>query len=402
MTRISKAWWGDDLATLSRVLADQLHAEFHRLRLGNSDTISPWLWKSNTELSAILGHDIDSLDLMSLSAAVAELIPGCTVDPGLMRAVQFGAWCRAVGDTVKDGTATVTFRSSGSTGAPKSALHALAQLEEEAASLAELLGAGRLRILSALPSHHAYGFIHSVLLPRHLGGLPVEDLRRKNPSELASLLKPGDLVLGHPAFWQAAVRGMATPFPANVVGVTSSAPCPVGTALDLERAGLARLIQVYGASETAGIGWRDDPTARYSLFPAWQRGGQGLVRAGRWMELPDRLDWDENDRFHVLGRRDGLVQVGGMNVDPAGVRLALMTHPEVEDVAVRIMRADEGQRLKAFIVPRPVDCDRTLLRAELHRFAATILPSVERPGAYSFGSALPLNDLGKAADWLVV
>lgn len=402
MVRVPKGWWGRNQATLSRVLADQLHAEFCRLRLGNVTAVPPWMWRHDTSLSAVLGNDVDSLDLMSLSAAVAELVPGCAVDLALMRTTSFGAWCCAVADTVQDEPSAVTFRSSGSTGAPKSVTHGLAQLEEEAASLAGLLGAGRLRILSAIPPHHAYGFIHSVLLPRHLGGLPVEDLRKYNASELASLLRPGDLVLGHPDFWQAAVRGMAMPFPANVVAVTSSAPCPVATALSLEHAGLERLVQVYGASETAGIGWRDDPNARYRLLPAWRRDGHGLVRAGRWTELPDRLDWDENDCFHVLGRHDQLVQVGGVNVDPARVRIMLMTHPEVGDVAVRLMRADEGHRLKAFVVPKSDDCDRPVLRERLRRFAAETLLPVERPSAYSFGPALPLNDLGKAADWLVV
>lgn len=402
MTSIPKNWWGSNRATLSRVLAHQLYAEFARLRLGNIGAAPPWLWKDDTSLSETLGDDVDSLDLMSLSAAVAELVPGCSVEPGLMLTAAFGTWCNAVADSVQDEPTTVTFRSSGSTGAFKSTTHRLAELEEEAASLAILLGAGRLRVLSAIPAHHAYGFIHSVLLPRHLRDLPLEDVRNHSPSELTSQSRAGDLVLGHPAFWHAAVRGMSRPFPADVVGVTSSAPCPPATALDLQGAGLARLVQIYGASETGGIGWRDDPSARYSLLPVWHRDGDGLMRTGQWIKPPDRLDWDENDRFHVVGRHDQSIQVGGINVDPAQVRIALMAHPEVGDVAVRTMRADEGQRLKAFIVPKLKGCDRIRLRAELRRFAVATLPPQDRPGAYSFGAALPVNDLGKDADWLVV
>lgn len=402
VTRLPRAWWGSDRTTLSRVLAHQLHAEFARLRLGGTSAVPPWLWNDGTGLSEMLGDDVDSLDLMSLSAAVAELLPGYSVEPGLIRTAAFGAWCAAAANSVRDQPTTVTFRSSGSTGISRSTTHPLAQLEEEAASLAILLGNGRRRVLSAVPAHHAYGFIHSVLLPRHLGGLPLEDLRHHNPSELTLQLRPGDLVLGHPAFWHAAVRGMLKPFPADVVAVTSSAPCPPATALDLERAGLARLVQVYGTSETAGIGWRDDPLARYTLLPAWQRDGHGLKRDGQPVEPPDRLDWDGNDRFHVLGRHDQSIQIGGLNVDPKQVRDALSAHPEVACVAVQMMRADEGQRLKAFVVPRIEDCDRTRLRADLRRFATAALPPQDRPGAYSFGPALPVNDLGKAADWLVV
>jgi acyl-CoA synthetase (AMP-forming)/AMP-acid ligase II len=47
------------------------------------------------------------------------------------------------------------------------------------------------------------------------------------------------------------------------------------------------------------------------------------------------------------------VQVAGVNVWPQRVAEALRAHPDVLDAVVRPMRADEGERLKAFVVPRP-------------------------------------------------
>jgi long-chain acyl-CoA synthetase len=395
------SWWGTDRRTLSRVLADQLHAELRRLRLGAPGGPPPWIWTNATRLDELGPAAIDSLDLLSLSAATAELLPDGGLGPGLMQARCFGAWCDAVAGSVRRPPRHVTFRSSGSTGVPRRTTHTLACLETEARALASLIGYSRRRVLSAIPSHHAYGFIHSVLLPRHLGGLPVVELRGHAPAELATLLRPGDLVLGHPAFWDAALRGLSGSLPMDAVGVTSSAPCPAETAIGLRQAGLARLLQVYGASETGGIGWRDDPARPYELLPGWRRDGNGLLREGQPIEAPDLLDWEDDDRFRVIGRRDGAVQVGGINVIPGQVSAVLMQHPAVAALTVRLMRPEEGNRLKAFVVPAFNAPASDELRAELHRFATANLAPGERPGSYSFGPALLRTELGKLADWVV-
>jgi long-chain acyl-CoA synthetase len=393
------SWWGTDQRTLSRVLADQLHAELRRLRLGAPGGPPPWSWTDATRLDELGPAAIDSLDLLSLSAATAELLPEGSLGPGLMQARCFGAWCDAVAGSVRRPPRHVTFRSSGSIGEPRRTTHALPCLETEAKALASLIGNGRRRVLSAIPAHHAYGFIHSVLLPRHLGNLPIVELRGHTPADLATLLRPGDLVLGHPAFWDAALRGMSGSLPVDAVGVTSSAPCPAETAIGLRQAGLARLLQVYGASETAGIGWRDDPAQPYKLLSGWRRDGDGLRRGEQPVEAPDLLSWEQDDRFRVVGRRDGAVQVGGVNVIPGQVSVALMRHPAVADIAVRPMRLEEGSRLKAFVVPAAGAPASDELRAELHHFATATLTSAERPGAYSFGPALPRTELGKLTDW---
>lgn len=398
-SRAKGFWWGAERHSLFRVLADQLHAELRRLRLGPPGGPPPWRWTRATRLDELGPAAVDSLDLLSLSTAVAELVQDRNAGLGLLEARSFGALCDAVAGAVSRPPQQVIFRSSGSTGTPKRATHALASLEAEAAALASLVGGGRRRVLSAVPAHHIYGFIHSVLLPQRLGGLPVVELRAHAPAALAALLRPGDLVLGHPTFWDAAQRELAGTLPTDVIGVTSTAPCPDSTALGLMQAGLARLLQVYGSSETAGVGWRDDPAAPYALLPGWQRDGDGLRQGHRAIQPPDLLVWEQGDRFRVLGRRDGAVQVAGSNVVPDQVRAALARHPAVADAAVRPMRQEEGNRLKAFVVPAADAADLDELRAELRRFAVATLAPAERPGAYSFGPALPRTKLGKLTDW---
>ena len=95
-------------------------------------------------------------------------------------------------------------------------------------------------------------------------------------------------------------------------------------------AGLSRLLQVHGSSETAGIGWRDDPDGPYTVLAHWDRDtpphpqhdvGQmrrapapGGPAASETVVAPDRLEWLDRRRYHVRGRQDGAVQVGGVNV----------------------------------------------------------------------------------------
>ncbi len=399
-SRARDFWWGAERHSLSRVLADQLHAELRRLRLGPPGGPPPWRWTRATRLDELGPAAIDSLDLLSLSTAVAELVPDSSAGFGFLETRSFGALCDAVAGAASCPPQRVTFRSSGSTGAPRCVTHALASLEAEAAALASLVGNGRRRVLSAVPAHHIYGFIHSVLLPQCLGGLPVVELRAHAPAALATLLRPGDLVLGHPAFWNAVQRELAGTLPTDVIGVTSTAPCPDSTALGLLQAGLARLLQIYGSSETAGVGWRDDPAAPYALLPGWRRNGDGLLRGHKAVQPPDLLVWEHDDRFRVLGRRDGAVQVAGFNVIPDQVRAALARHPGVADAAVRPMCQEEGNRLKAFVVPAADAADLDELQAELRRFAVATLTPAERPGAYSFGPALPRTELGKLTDWV--
>ena len=392
-------WWGADSRVRRRVLADQLYAELARLRLGAPGGPPPWLWTGDTPIGGDSAA-IDSLDLLSLGAATAELLPDAVLRaPASQR---FGDWCAAASPAEPARLTQITFRSSGSTGAPKRTTHPLERLDREAASFAALIG-DRRRVLCAIPSHHAYGFIHSVLLPRHFPGLPaaseVVELRGCTVSEVASLLRAGDLVLGHPMFWAAVLRAIAGQLPPGIVGVTSSAPCPDETALGLRAAGLARLLQVYGSAETAGIGWRDDPASSYSLLPGWHHDAGGLRRDGRPVPTPDRLAWD-GIQFRVLGRHDRMVQVSGVNVSLDEVARILGRHPTVSAIAVRTMRPDEGDRLKAFVVPAESTVDVGALQEKLRRFAVAHLSPAQCPGVYTFGTALPRSGMGKQADWI--
>ncbi|HEY8360691.1 MAG TPA: AMP-binding protein [Ramlibacter sp.] len=397
------SWWrsGDGLR---RFVFDFVAGELSHLRPGAP--VRRDAWSETLALDADLG--VDSLELLALAGAFAQSLHlhESGVEDWLLARRRLADWIEIARAGLEHFEDSLTFRTSGSTGTPKPCVHSLATLRQETRQLAALFPA-RSRVLCAVPAHHIYGFLFTVLLPRTLG-LPddaVVDVRGSVPASLARIARAGDLVVGHPDFWSAAGQGNQ-PLPPDVIGVTSTAPCPDGVSAAMERAGLSRLFQIYGSSETAGIGWRSSQRDPYALFPHWSFASDedALVRrlpdgSLQPASSPDALQRIGERHFRVGPRHDDAVQVGGTNVFPAQVRDVLLAHPMVEDAAVRLMRPEEGGRLKAFVVPKR---ETEGLQVELQKWIATRLPTAARPKAITLGNALPTSDAGKLADWPVV
>ena len=391
------AWWRE-AGLLERYLGDLLQGELAALRPGRAPAAPP---SANDDLVEALG--LDSLEWLALSAALGELAPAALQgdrDPPR----RWDAWLALVREGLATGPSALTVRSSGSTGAPRRSTHPLPELWQEMQAMARVIGP-RQRVVCLVRSHHIYGFLFGVLLPRVWGGVPVLHLPGEQLARLPAQVRPGDLVVGYPEGW-AALSRLVPQWPADVVGVTSTAPCPPATAQAAIDSGLTRLLQVYGSSETAGIGWRDQPDGAYRLHPfwrrdpvdpgtLWRRSPEGSESARR---VPDALDFEDEQHFRPAGRLDGVVQVGGVNVQPAAVAEALRRHPGVAEAAVRPHAVAGGAlRLKAFVVPR--HGASPALAQELLDWAARQLAPAARPVHVRVGPALPTGAMGKAADW---
>lgn len=400
-------WWRNE-PLLRRFVCDLLAAEFTAMRpAGVALPSMPW----DLALHLRLDLGADSLELLQLATAFAGAIHlhETGIEDHLLARPTLGDWVLVAQAGLVQFSARLSFRTSGSTGQPKTCTHALTALWQEAEALARLFPQ-RVRILSAVPSHHIYGFLFTVLLPHALeiAAEPVVDLRSASAVRLRQLAGPGDLVVAHPAFWQAAVqvlRGIAP----DVLGVTSTAPCPDRLSADVRAAGLSSLTQIFGSSETAGLGWRDHESRPFALFEFWRRDPareHGLARVMADGSLTpftagDALAWTDDRHFLPCGRRDAAVQVGGVNVFPDAVKKALLAHPEVHDAAVRLMRSDEGVRLKAFIVPTNAQADPVALHVRLTAWIDARLSAPERPRALTFGAQCPIGQNGKDADWII-
>jgi long-chain acyl-CoA synthetase len=402
--------WHQQPGALARFIADLVVAETAHLRPGAAALpAGPW------PLETALGEDglgLDSLERMSVAAALSEALhlhESGVEDLLSLGSTTFGEWLQIASRALSHFDGRVTFRTSGSSGKPKACTHTLADLQQETRFLASLLGgqpAPLRRVLTAVPAHHIYGFLFTVLLPAELGDLPVQDVRHVTVNNLPQRMTAGDLLVSHPAHWALLARH-ANAWGPGVVGTTSTAPCPNEIAQALVDGGLQRLVQVYGSSETAGIAWRDAPAAHYELMAHWTRiEGQAneLLRVSdnmvpRTFPMQDALTWHSQRHFSVAGRLDQAVQVGGINVFPSRVRDVLLQHPEVSDAAVRLMTVHDSTRLKAYVVPKP-DAVTTDLGQRLDTWLALRLSAAERPRAFALGAQLPRNAQGKLVDWV--
>ena len=359
-------------------------------------------------LSRDLG--VDSIELVAVASALNALLHlhEAGVEDQLLMRPTVASWVETAIEGLEAFDRSVTFQTSGSRGAPKRCTHAVADLLQEIEALAPRF-VGRRRVLSAVRSQHIYGFLFTALLPPRLGvpGSDVLDVRQVPPSALPARLRAGDLVIGYPDFWRS-IANEPTGFPGGVIGVTSTAPCPDDLTRDLQRAGLDTLVQVYGSTETGGVGVRTSAEMPFALLPYLHRdegNRDALIRVssdgGRaGVSLQDTVEWHDDRHFRPLGRIDGIVQVAGVNVSPARVRAIIVEHPDVDDAVVRLMNAGTTPRLKAFVVPRRGDADLDALQGEIEADLTRRLTAAERPRAYTFGSALPVDAMGKAADWM--
>ncbi|NCC26538.1 MAG: GNAT family N-acetyltransferase, partial [Deltaproteobacteria bacterium] len=189
---------------------------------------------------------------------------------------------------------------------------------------------------------------------------------------------------------------------------TSTGPCPADIIRSLKRQGLGMMVEIYGSSESGAMGYRFSPDDPLTLMATWKRFGEDrfvreLEHGGQSepFEFQDALEWVDENRFVVKKRLDSAVQVAGINVYPARIREALLAHEAVADCAVRLMRPEEGDRLKAFVVLAPGFEAGPKMRDDLRVYLAGMLHRVEQPGSITFGPELPTNEMGKLADWTI-
>lgn len=261
------------------------------------------------------------------------------------------------------------FETSGSTGTPKRVTHVSALLRREAAYFLTRLRRPS-RVVRFVPPQHLYGYIFSVLLPE-LAGVPIFDARTFYNGYRPARFAPDDLIVAAPHQWRW-LFNRGTVFPSSVQGVSSTSPCPA------DLFGHVQLIDVYGSTETSGVGYRFHSDHPYELLPWWRRGDPAI-------EQNDFIRWVDNHHFFVEGRRDGAVQISGVNIFPSVIESRLRLLPGVADCVVRLMHPTQGRRLKAFLIPHPgADLD------SLQRRIALEFTGPEELAVIHFGAEIPL------------
>jgi long-chain acyl-CoA synthetase len=348
----------------------------------------------------------DSLELVTISSLVADtfFIHESGLEDLLLARPTLTDWSQIILRSLAHYDEKLSFFTSGSGGRPKNVTHRSDHLLTDVRALEERLDPGtRNRMVSLVPPHHIYGFIFSVLIPA-IAGLEVLDLQ-PGSRRFAS----GDFIIATPAIvsqWRA--RDLS--FPQDIVVSVSSAPFPEEDFVWLLDRGV-QVWEIFGSTETGTIGTRRHPADPFEIMPFWNAGTGELLRDGspKPVALNDRLRWIDERRFFPAGRLDEIVQINGHNVSPRHVAEILSRADGIADAAVRPYHSPSGLRLKAFIVPDAspghgpqgggIPEDRLI--DQLRSYARHALADHERPSDYRIGDKLPVNSMGKAADWSI-
>jgi acyl-coenzyme A synthetase/AMP-(fatty) acid ligase len=137
---------------------------------------------------------------------------------------------------------------------------------------------------------------------------------------------------------------------------------------------------------------RSNRTARCYLGDQHQtlRDGEGFVNTG------DVLEFRE-DRYHFVGRGDGMINVGGMKVYPEEVEAVINGHPEVEMSLVHTKKNPiTGALVVADVVLKSApETGGGEVRTDILRHCREALPSHKVPATINFVPALAVADTGK-------
>lgn len=118
-----------------------------------------------------------------------------------------------------------------------------------------------------------------------------------------------------------------------------------------------------------------------------------------WSTLGDVGYLDDDNFLFLTDRKAYMVITGGVNVYPQEAENALITHPQVVDVAVFGVPNDEfGEEVKAIVQPKAMpatDDEAAALAAELIAYCRSQLADVKCPRSIDFRDELPRHPTGK-------
>ena len=310
--------------------------------------------------------------------------------------------------------------TSGTTGAPKGAVHTHASLR---AGVTSLLGAWEWeaadRLLLCLPLFHVHGLCAGLFGTLSAGASAVVFDRFDETAVLdAAGAGAGSMFFGVPTMYhRLAASGRAAELAALRLCVSGSAPLAADLCRHLAADGV-EILERYGMTETlltvsnplrgerrpgsvgfplpgveAAIDEPDDQGVGELLVrgPSLCRGywGQGALAPDGWFATGDLVSVADDEYLTIRGRRTELIITGGHNVYPAEVETVLARHPGVSEVAVVGLPSEEwGEVVVAFVVGDP---DPDSLRAH----AAAELAPYKCPRELRFVDTLPRNALGK-------
>ena len=302
-----------------------------------------------------------------------------------------GDQCVAIGHT------------SGSTGQPTAHRKTWAQLLASNARnhgvLGSILGDG-FHLIATVPSQHMYGLEMSIVLPFG-GDVSVTCEKPFFAGDIIACIDalPAPRALVTTPLHLRALLDAALPIPPLQAIVTATAPLSRELAQAAEQASGARVIEVFGSTETCVIAHRQ--TAReevWTLHEGVETHAQpdGTRVSAPWLPedvlLADLMEQPDPRHFLLRGRHADMLEIAGKRASLNDLTRRLLDIPGVEDAAVlQVERAHaRGARRLTALVVAPDLSEQHILDCLRQQIDPVFLP---RP-LYRVGK-LPRNSIGK-------
>lgn len=306
--------------------------------------------------------------------------------------------------------ATVVIFTSGATGQPKPIIKRLIQLQNEIAVLEVLWGKqlGGSEIVSTVSHQHIYGLLFRVLWPLSAGRCFHSPIYL-NPEILVNNIKD------YPACWVASpahLKRLDGDSPWDGIGkmsaiFSSGGAMPAASKQQIKSSSGQQPIEIYGSSETGGIGWRQQDEA-WTLFPdmelkesdkRWQLRSPYIFDAD-YYDLDDLLTLLPDGRFKLLGRTDRIVKIEEKRLSLTELEQHLIANPLISEAHTLVI-SNNRDVIAAVValsnagLAYQADKGRNslikCLRANLEQWFETVL----LPKKWLFVNTLPLTAQGK-------
>lgn len=137
---------------------------------------------------------------------------------------------------------------------------------------------------------------------------------------------------------------------------------------------------------------------RSSRIAQRYQGTEQLTDADGFVDTRDLVELG-GDRYHFTGRRDGIINVGGLKVHPEEVEAVINRHPQVHMSLVRTKKSPvTGALVVADVVLNTAADSKDYireLRTDILRFCRQTLPSHKVPASINFVPSLAVAETGK-------
>ncbi|GEM_PF-5607426 len=239
----------------------------------------------------------------------------------------------------------LTFFTSGTTAKPKAITHTLHDLSAEAAQWRRVIDSDdSVNVFTYVPLNHIYGFIWGALLS-NMTRAPLYDIRDRLMLTL-DINKPS-IVVAIPSMHELLLM-MPQKSKANATLILSTEPCKHDALVELENSGYKKVVQIYGSTETGGVGWRNARNSDYTLRKDLNMiNGDIYNRLGSKLQIQDTLTFVNDSTFTVGERVDKSIQVNGYNTSDRYVEQKLMALPIVKKAVVQIRQENGRKMLRA-------------------------------------------------------